>query len=157
GGLRAWIGPIVAPLANVGLVVVLVIFMLIEREELRSRIVGVFGSGTLAVTTRAIDEAARRVSRYLLMQGLVNVIFGIGVAIGLMVIGVPYALLWAVLAAALRFIPYVGPWIGAGAPIAVSLAALPGWEPGLYVIGLFVGLELFTNLVLETYLYADAA
>jgi predicted PurR-regulated permease PerM len=156
-GLGAWIGPIVAPLATVGLVVVLVIFILIEREELRNRLVGVFGSDTLPVTTRAFDEAGRRVSRYLLMQGLVNMIFGVGVAIGLTLIGVPYPLLWAVLAAALRFIPYVGPWIGAGAPIAISLAALPGWEPGLYVIGLFVVLELFTNVVLETYLYADAA
>jgi predicted PurR-regulated permease PerM len=153
----SWIGPIVAPLANVGLVVVLVIFMLLERQELRNRIVGVFGSGTLAVTTRAIDEAARRVSHYLLMQGLVNLLFGVGVAIGLSVIGVPYALLWAVLASALRFIPYVGPWIGAGAPLAVSLAALPGWQPALFVLGLFLVLELFTNLVLETYLYADAA
>jgi hypothetical protein len=87
----------------------------------------------------------------------VNVIFGVGVTIGLLAIGVPYALLWGVLAAALRFIPYVGPWVGAGAPILVSLAALPGWTPGLLVIGLFVVLELFTNLVLETYLYADAA
>jgi hypothetical protein len=91
------------------------------------------------------------------MQGLVNVLFGVGVAIGLSLIGVPFALLWAVLASALRFIPYVGPWIGAGAPLAVSLAALPGWQPALFVFGLFVVLELFTNLVLETYLYADAA
>jgi len=156
-GLRESLGGLAAALATAGLVVVLVIFMLIEREELRNRIVGVFGSGTLAVTTRAIDEAARRVSRYLSMQGLVNLIFGIGVAIGLMVIGVPYALLWAVLAGALRFIPYVGPFIGAGAPIVVSLAVLPGWAPGLYVVALFILLELFTNLVLETYLYAGAA
>ena len=156
-GLRAWVGPLLAPLATAGLVVVLVIFMLLERDELRNRLLGVFGSGTLAVTTRAFDEAARRVSRYLFMQSLVNVIFGVGVTLGLVAIGVPYALLWGVLAAALRFIPYVGPWIGAGAPIVVSLAALPGWTPGLLVVTLFIVLELFTNLVLETYLYADAA
>ena len=156
-GLSAWIGPLLAPLAPVGLVVVLVIFILLERDELRNRLLGAFGSGTLAVTTKALDEAARRVSRYLLMQSLLNLIFGIGVTLGLVVIGVPYALLWGVLAAALRFIPYVGPWIGAGTPLVVSLAALPGWQPALLVFGLFVVLELFTNLVLETYFYADAA
>jgi len=156
-GLRAWIGPILAPLATAGLVVVLVIFMLIERQQLRDRVLVLFGSGTLAVTTRALDEAARRVSRYLFMQSLVNVIFGLGVALGLTLIGVPYALLWGVLASALRFIPYVGPWIGAGTPLLVALAALPGWTPWILVLGLFLVLELFTNLVLETYLYAEAA
>lgn len=156
-GLRAWIGPILSPLATAGLVVVLVIFMLIERQQLRDRVLVLFGSGTLAVTTKALDEAARRVSRYLFTQSLVNVIFGLGVAGGLTLIGVPYALLWGVLASALRFIPYVGPWIGAGTPLLVALAALPGWTPGLLVLGLFLVLELFTNLVLETYLYAEAA
>lgn len=156
-GLRAWVGPVLAPVATAGLVVVLVIFMLLEREELRNRILGVFGSRTLAVTTRALDEATQRVSRYLVMQSFVNLLFGIGVALGLLAIGVPYALLWAVLAGALRFIPYVGPWIGAGMPLLISLAALPGWQPAFMVVGLFVGLELFTNVVLETYLYADAA
>ena len=156
-GFRAWIGPVLAPLATVALVVVLVIFILLERDELRNRLLGVFGSGTLAVTTKALDEAARRVSRYLLMQSLVNLTFGVGVAVGLLAIGVPYALLWGVLAAALRFIPFVGPWIGAVTPLIVSLATLPGWQPALLVLALFAVLELFTNLVLETYLYADAA
>jgi predicted PurR-regulated permease PerM len=156
-GLGGWIGPLLEPLAPAGLVIVLVIFMLLERQELRNRVLGVFGSGTLAVTTRALDEAATRVSRYLFMQSLVNVLFGIGVAVGLIAIGVPYPLLWAMLAATLRFIPYVGPWVGAGTPLLVSLAALPGWQPALLVLALFVVLELFTNLVLEVYLYADAA
>src|SRR6185503_7701580 len=156
-GLGGWIGPLLEPLAPAGLVIVLVIFMLLERQELRNRVLGVFGTGTLAVTTRALDEAATRVSRYLLMQSLVNVLFGLGVGVGLVAIGVPYALLWAVLAAALRFIPYVGPWVGAGTPLLVSLAALPGWQPAFLVLALFVVLELFTNLVLEVYLYADAA
>jgi hypothetical protein len=91
------------------------------------------------------------------MQSIVNVTYGIGVAIGLYFIGVPYYLLWAFVAAVLRFIPYIGPLIAAGAPILVSLAALPGWTLPLYVVALFAGLELFTNLVLETYLYAGAA
>lgn len=95
-------------------------------------------------------------SRQLLVQSAVNATYGLGVGIGLFVIGVPYALLWAVLAAALRFIPYVGTLAGAAAPILVGLAALSGWIRPLAVVGLFVGLELFTNLVLETVLYAGA-
>jgi predicted PurR-regulated permease PerM len=156
-GMPAWLGPVMEPLATAGLVLVLVIFMLLERQDLRNRLMRLFGSGTLAVTTRAFDEAARRVSRYLSRMFLVNLLFGCGVAAGLSFIGVPYALLWAVLAGVLRFIPYVGIWVGAGAPIAVSLAALPGWTPALMVVGVFVVIELCTTVVLETVLYADAA
>ena len=116
----------------------------------------VFGHGHLARTTRALDEAAERVSRYLLMQSLVNLSFGIGVGIGLFFIGVPYAMLWAVLAAVMRFIPYVGPLIGALAPILVSLAVLNGWMRPALVVALFVTLELFTSLCLETLLYTGA-
>jgi uncharacterized protein (DUF2384 family) len=92
-----------------------------------------------------------------LMQTLVNAIYGVGVGAGLWLFGVPYPLLWGVFAAVLRFIPYVGPWIAAVAPIAISLAAVPGWTTSLYVIGWFIALELVTNLVLETVFYAGAA
>jgi AI-2E family transporter len=91
------------------------------------------------------------------MQSLVNVLYGIAAGAGLYVLDVQYPLVWAALAAVLRFIPYVGPVLGAGAPILVSLAAAEGWVGPLYVVGLFVVLELFTNLVLETVLYAGAA
>ena len=152
-----WFGPIVGPLGTASLVPVLVVFMLLERRDLRDRLLGLFGHGRLAVTTKAFDEAGTRVSRQLLMQSLVNLIYGIAAGAGLYLLGVPYALVWAALAAALRFIPYVGPVLGAGAPILVSLAALQGWTRPLEVIGLFLGLELVTNLVLETMLYAGAA
>ena len=152
-----WLGPIVGPLGTAGLVLAMVIFMLLERRDLRDRLLGLFGHGRLAVTTKAFDEAGRRVSRQLLMQSLVNLVYGIAAGAGLYFLGVPYALVWAALAAALRFIPYVGPVLGAGAPILVSLAALQGWTRPLWVVGLFVGLELVTNLVLETVLYAGAA
>ena len=135
----------------------MVIFMLLERRDLRDRLIGLFGLGHLTVTTKAFDEAGTRVSRQLLMQSLVNLVYGIAAGIGLYVLGVPYPMVWAALGAALRFIPYIGPVIGAGAPILVSLAALPGWAGPLYVVALFVVLELFTNLVLETVLYAGAA
>ena len=156
-GLTSWLSPIVGPLGTAGLVAAMVIFMLIERRALRDRLIGFFGQGHLAVTTRAIDEAGQRVSRQLLMQSLVNLIYGVAAGVGLAVLGVPYALVWATLGAVLRFIPYLGPVLGAGAPILVSLAALQGWAGPLGVVALFVVLELFTNLVLETVLYAGAA
>ena len=153
----SWLGPLVGPLGTAGLVLALVMFMLLERRDLRDRLIGLFGHGRLAITTKAFDEAGTRVSRQLLMQSLVNLVYGIGVAIGLYFLGVPYPFVWAALGAALRFIPYVGPVLGAGAPIVVSLAALEGWKGPLMVVALFVALELFTNLVLETVLYAGAA
>jgi predicted PurR-regulated permease PerM len=153
----SWLGPIVGPVGTAGLVLALVIFMLLERRDLRDRLIGLFGHGRLTVTTKAFDEAGTRVSRQLLMQSLVNLVYGIAAGLGLYVLGVPYPLVWAALGAALRFIPYIGPVIGAGAPILVSLAALPGWAGPLWVVGLFIVLELFTNLVLETVLYAGAA
>lgn len=153
----SWLGPLVGPISTAGVVVVMVIFMLLERRDLRDRLIGMFGHGQLAITTKAFDEAGTRVSRQLLMQSLVNMMYGIAVGIGLYFLDVPYPLVWAMLGAALRFIPYVGPVLAAGAPILISLAALPGWKRPLEVVALFTALELFTNLVLETVLYAGAA
>ena len=122
------------PLGTAGLVVALVIFMLLERRDLRDRLIGLIGHGRLTVTTKAFDEAGSRVSRQLLMQSLVNAVYGIVAGLGLYFLGVPYPLVWGALGAALRFIPYLGPVLGAGAPILVSLAALPGWTDPLWVI-----------------------
>ena len=152
-----WLSPLIGPLGTAGLVLVLVIFMLLERRDLRDRLISLLGQGRLANTTKAFDEAGTRVSRQLLMQSLVSVIYGVVAGVGLSLLGVPYALVWATLGAVLRFVPYVGPILGAGAPILVSLAALQGWAGPLSVMALFVVLELFTNLVLETVLYAGAA
>ena len=153
----AWLGPIIGPLGTAALVVALVIFMLLERRDLRDRLIGLIGHGRLTVTTKAFDEAGSRVSKQLLMQSLVNGIYGVVAGLGLYLLGVPYPLVWGTLGAALRFVPYLGPVLGAGAPILVSLAALPGWAGPLSVVGMFTALELFTNLVLETVLYAGAA
>jgi predicted PurR-regulated permease PerM len=153
----SWLGPFVEPISTAGVVVVMVIFMLIERRDLRDRLIGIFGHGHLAVTTKALDEAGTRVSRQLLMQSVVNAIYGLAVGVVLYILAVPYPLVWAVLGAALRFIPYVGPVLASGAPILVSLAALQGWKRPLEVVAFFTALELFTNLVLETVLYAGAA
>jgi len=153
----AALGPVLQPLATAGLVVVLVIFMLLERQDLRDRLIRLLGHGHLTGTTRAFDEAGQRVSRYLLTQSLVNLTYGVGVGVGLWAIGVPYPVLWGFLGTVLRFIPYVGPWVAAVAPLLVALAVLEGWTRPFMVAGLFVGLELFTNFVLETVFYAGAA
>jgi predicted PurR-regulated permease PerM len=136
----AWLGPLVSPLGTAGLVLAMVIFMLLERRDLRDRLIALFGHGQLAITTKAFDEAGARVSRQLWMQSLVNLVYGIAAGAGLYLLGVPYPLVWATLGAVLRFIPYVGPVLGAGAPILVSLAATEGWAGPLWVLGLFVGL-----------------
>lgn len=153
----SWLGPLMGPLGTAALVVAFVVFMLLERRDLRDRLIGLLGHGRLSVTTKAFDEAGSRVSRQLLMQTLVNAVYGTIAGVGLYFLGVPYALVWGILGFALRFIPYLGPIIAAGAPILVSLAALPGWSDPLWVAGLFIMLEIFTNMVLETALYAGAA
>jgi predicted PurR-regulated permease PerM len=152
-----WLGPLLGPLGTASLVLAFVIFMLLERRDLRDRLIGLIGHGRLSVTTKAFDEAGSRVSRQLLMQSLVNAIYGVIAGIGLYFLGVPYAFVWGALGAALRFVPYLGPVIAAAAPILVALAALPGWIDPLWVIVFLLVLEVFTNMVLETALYAGAA
>jgi predicted PurR-regulated permease PerM len=150
------IAPLLGPLGTAALVLLLVIFMLLKREDLRSRLIRLIGQGRISATTRALDDAGARVTRYLLMQLVVNVTYGIPVAIGLYFIGVPNAVLWGACATVLRFIPYVGPWIGAAIPIALSLAVSPGWIMPLLTIGLFVVLELLSNNVMEPWLYGSS-
>jgi predicted PurR-regulated permease PerM len=154
--LSDFLGPLVTPLATAGLVVVFVIFVLLQREDLRDRLIRLFGSGDVHRTTEAMNDAARRISRYLLMQLLINLFYGITVGIGLYLIGVPNPILWGLLATLLRFVPYVGPVVSALAPIALSIALERGWTTPLLTIGLFLALELFINNVLEPWLYGSS-
>ena len=147
------LGPVLAPLGTLVIVIVFVIFILIEREDLRNRFVYLVGAKQLSNTTQAIDDAAYRVSRYLLMQLIINSIYGLVIAIGLFAIGLPNALLWGFLATVMRFVPYVGPWIAAIFPVALSLAVFEGWTRPLMVAGLFVVNELVSNNVFEPWLY----
>jgi predicted PurR-regulated permease PerM len=149
--------PWLEPLSRAGLVVLLVPFMLLAREEMRNRLIRLIGFGRLALTTRAMDEVGERVTRYLLRQSFVNVSFSALAACGLFLIGIPYAVLFGVLAGALRFVPYVGIWIGASMPVAAAMAVYPGWGHVLLVIGLFALLELFISGLLEVLLYARSA
>ncbi len=150
------VGPILTLLGTAGLVILFVIFFLLQREDLRDRIIRLAGQNKVRVTTEALEEAAKRVSRYLLMQLIINVTYGIPVALGLWLIGVPNALLWGAMATILRFIPYVGPWVAAAMPIALSLAVFDNWTMPLLTIGLFVILELVSNNVLEPILYGQS-
>ena len=144
-------------LASAGFVLVLVIFMLLERRDLRDRLIRLIGYGRLAVTTRAFDEAAARIGRYLVAQSLLNAGYGATVGAGLYLLGIPYALLWGFLAACLRFVPYAGPFLGAAMPVLVALAAFPGWRVPLLTAGLFAVCELVTNMVVEPLLYGQSA
>jgi predicted PurR-regulated permease PerM len=149
----SWLPSVVMPALEFGgqalLVVVLAMFILARRENLRDRLLGVLGQRNLAGATRAISDTADRVSRFLLLLVGTNAVLGIGVAIGLYLIGVPYAVLWGVLAGALRFIPYVGVWVAALLPIALSMALFPGWTTTLLVFGMFLVLELIIGTVME--------
>ena len=144
-------------LGGAAAVIVLVIFMLIEREDLRNRVIRLAGYGRLTTTTRALDEAGQRISHYLLMQSIINASFGLGIAIGLLLLSVPYALLWGFLAAVLRFIPYVGVWVGALVLVVFALAAFPTWLTPLLVGALFVVLELACSFALEPFIYGQSA
>ena len=148
--------PVLGPLGTAALVLLLLIFMLLEREDLRNRIIRLIGQGHISTASQAMDDAGARVSKYLLMQIVINVTYGIPVAIGLHFIGVPNAILWGALATVLRFIPYLGPWIAATFPILLSLASSPGWMPLLLTIGLFIVLELISNNVMEPWLYGSS-
>jgi len=154
--IRTIAGPLLAPLATAGIVVVFVIFVLLEREDIRDRFIKLVGAGDLQRSTEALTEAASRVSRYLLMQLVVNVTYGVPIGIGLWFIGVPNAVLWGLLATVLRFIPYLGPFLAALFPLAVAFAVDPGWSMLLWVIGLFLVAELISNNFVEPWLYGSS-
>jgi predicted PurR-regulated permease PerM len=150
------VGPLLGPVATAGVVIVFVIFILLYREDLRDRIIRLVSSGDLQRTTEAMSEAGERVSRYLLMQLVVNATYGLPIGIGLFFIGVPNPVLWGLLATLLRFIPYAGPVIAAAFPIALSFAVDTGWTTPLLTVALFLGIELISNNVVEPWLYGTS-
>jgi predicted PurR-regulated permease PerM len=153
--IRDWLGPLVAPLSSAGLVVVLVLFFLVEREDQRDRFIRLFGTSNLYVTTEALTDAAQRVTRFLRMQFLINAGYGVCVTLALSALGVPSAVMWGVLGFMLRFLPYVGPVLAAVMPIAISAAVSQGWTQPLLVTAWFVVLELVLNNLIEPWLYGS--
>ncbi len=150
--LGRWAERFATPAALAGIVFVFVFLILLDRGDLRDRALRLLG-GNLHRTTDAINEAGRRVSRYLGMQLLVNATYGIPMALGLLLIGVPGALVWGLLAAVLRFVPYLGPIIGAIFPLTLAFAVDPGWDMVLWTLALIVTLELLSNNLIEPWLY----
>jgi predicted PurR-regulated permease PerM len=153
-----YIGKFFSPVLTGGLIVVFVIFMLISREDLRDRFIHIAGQGHLHVTTEALNDAAARVSRFLAAQSLVNAVFGISVALGLWIIdltigggkgGILTALVAGLLCGVLRFVPYIGTWIGASMPLAVAFATYPGNSVFFVTLAMFVGIELIVSQAIE--------
>ncbi len=151
--LRNLIGPFLAPLGMLGFVLILTVFILIKREDLRNRLLRLVGVSQLHATTQAIDDATQRISRYLVLQFLVNGLMGVAIGIGLQVIGVPYAALWAVIAAMLRLVPYVGILCAGLLPFVLSLAVFDSWTRPALVLLLFFVLEVIVGNFIEPWLY----
>lgn len=153
GRLPGYAGSATGFVGGLALVLVLVVFMLLKREDLRNRFLRLAGHGRMSATTKAVDDAGQRISRFLLMQAAVNGSFGLALALGLLAIGVEHALLWGLLAAFLRYIPYLGTWIAGLMPLVLSLAMFEGWLHPLLVLGLFLTIELITANVIEPRLF----
>ena len=153
--IRSVVGPVVRPVGTTLAVIVLVAFMLLRLPDLRDRILRLLGARHLHLTTEALNDAAGRVSRYLLMQIVINGWTGVAVTAGLWALHVPNAVLWGALTLVLRFIPYIGVWMAAAIPLALSFAVFDDWTRPLMVFGLFAVLELFDWSVLEPWLYGS--
>jgi predicted PurR-regulated permease PerM len=154
--LRTLIAPLVHPLATTGIIIIFVIFILLQREDLRNRLIRLAGSYDLQRTTAALDDAARRLSRLFLTQLILNGAFGIVIGIGLWVIGTPSAILWGILATVLRFVPYIGAVIAAAFPLALAVAVDPGWSMLLWTLALFLTVEPIVGHVVEPMVYGHS-
>jgi predicted PurR-regulated permease PerM len=151
--IPAIVGPVMNLFAHLALALVLVVFMLLEREALRDRIISLLGNGRMTAAIKALDDAGTRIGRYLLTQLGINCTHGIVWGFALYCIGVDYAMLWGFLAAVLRYVPFLGATIAALFPIGLSLAQFPGWSQPLMLIGILIALELVSNNVMEPWLY----
>jgi predicted PurR-regulated permease PerM len=147
--------PLFGPVAMTGLVIVLVIFMLMQREDLRDRFIRLVGARDLARTTQAIEDAAGRVTTYLLVQLLVNTIYAAPIGLGLWAIGIPNPLLWALFTLVLRFVPYIGSILSAALPLLLAFAVSPGWSAVLWTLALFAVVEFITSNAIEPWLYGS--
>lgn len=153
-----WIEQLISPamelIGQAAFAFILAVFMLVKREDLRNRLIRLVGQDhRITATTRAVDDASRRVSRFLFMQLLLNTGFGVVITITMLSIGANYALLWGFFASVMRYVPYIGTWIGLIPPVVTSLAMSEGWWQPITIIAVYGGLELFSNNVIEPRLY----
>lgn len=152
---RSVLFPLFKPLAMTGLVLVFTVFMLLKREDVRNRFIRLIGRRDLHQTTKALDEAAHKVSRFIVIQLVVNATCGVCVGIGLFLLDVPNPALWGLVVAVSRFVPYVGFWIAACLPLAVSFAVSPDWTQPLLTLGLFVVVEVLVGSVVEPLVHSS--
>lgn len=159
--IATYLGLVLGPLGTLGLVLVFVVFILLERKGLRDRLIHLISRGKYTLTTRALNDAGSRISRYILAQAIVNGSYGVVIAVGLWVIGLtlghgtgfPSFVLWGLIAAVLRFVPYVGPAVSSIFPLALSLAVYPGFSVFIATLALVAANELVSNNVVEPWLY----
>src|SRR3984957_7437234 len=154
--LVAIIQPLLSPLTTTGIVVIFVVFILLQREDLRNRLVRLAGSGDIQRTTAALDDAGKRLSKLFLTQIAFNAVFGLAIGIGLEIIGVPSAPLWGLIAMILRFVPYIGALISAIFPLILAAAVGSGWEMLVLTAALFVVLELLAGQLLEPLIFGHS-
>lgn len=147
--------PLLKPVATAGLVIVVVVFMLLERDEMRDRFIRLVGANDINRTTQVIEDAGTKVGTYLLIQLLVNVIYAVPIGIGLFLIGIPNPVLWGMLTLVLRFVPYIGPILAAIFPLFLAFAVSPDWTTVLWTGALFLGVEMISSNVIEPWLYGS--
>jgi predicted PurR-regulated permease PerM len=153
--LTTYVSPVLSPFASAGIMFVVAVFFLLQKEDLRDRMIRLFGASDLHRTTIAMDDAAMRLSRYFLTLLAINAGFGLVIGVGLFLLGVPNPVLWGILGTTLRFVPYVGPIITAVLPIALAAAVDPGWSLVIWTAGLFIVTELIFNQVVEPVAYGQ--
>jgi predicted PurR-regulated permease PerM len=150
------ITPIVEPLSTMAIVLIVTIFVLLQREDLRDRLIRLFGSSDLHRTTAAMNDAARRLSRYFLTQLAINAAFGVITGVGLFLIGVPSPMLWGIIGTLLRFVPYIGAPLAAVLPLALAAAVSPDWSMMLWAAGLYLVTEAVIGQAVEPMLYGHS-
>jgi predicted PurR-regulated permease PerM len=155
--LATLIAPLLHPLATTGIIIIFVVFILLQQQELRNRLIRIAGSHDLQRTTLAMDDAGKRLSRLFLMQLALNAAFGLIIGVGLWAIGVPSAPLWGLLAMALRFVPYIGAIVAAIFPLIVATAVDPGWSMMLMTAALFLVVEPLIGHVIEPVVYGHSS
>jgi predicted PurR-regulated permease PerM len=151
-----YISNILSPLATLGIVFVVTVFALLQREDLRNRLIRLLGSSDLHHTTVAIDDGGRRMTRYFLAQLTINTIFGIVIGLGLLLIGVPNPVLWGITSGLLRFVPYVGSPLSAVLPILLAAAIEPGWSMAIWTTAFYAVVELLTAQAVEPLVYGNS-
>ena len=154
--VAAFVLPLLHPFLTIGIVLILVIFILLDRDHISDQVVRLFGGSDVHATSEALEDAAGRVSRVLALQVLTNFGFGVAVGIGLFVLGTPNPILWGLLAGAMRFVPYVGAALGAVLPTLISFAVAPGWLHPLLVFGWIMGCDIFLGQIIEPFIFGDS-